>query len=106
MPVYKIFRKNPARLKTLKSMNENSELTVCRLLHCDDAFIGYNEEGDMFLEMAQCPRLYVGMLLDLRNAETNVVETLGELVDIQHDESMGYLLIMQYGKEGEAEEPI
>lgn len=85
-------------------MNPESKLTVCRLLHCDDAFIGYDENADMFLEMAQCPRLYVGMSLDLRNEDTGIVESLGDLVDIQYDESMGYLFIMQYGQDTEIKE--
>jgi len=95
MLTYKIFKKNPSRLKMLTPLSPNNKLKVGKLTNCDDAFIGYNEDGEMFLEMAQCPRIYIGMVMDCRNVATNQVEVIGKLVDLQYDEYSGYLFIFE-----------
>ena len=47
----------------------------------------------MFLEIAQSPRIYVGMELRCKNMDTNSYEDLGKLVDIQYREDSGFLFI-------------
>lgn len=95
MPTYKIFKKNPSRLKMLIPLSPTNKLKVGKLINCDNAFIGYNEDCEMFLEMAQCPRIYIGIIMECRNVENNDIETLGKLVDLQYDESNGYLFIFE-----------
>ena len=61
----------------------------------DKMYIGYNENEEMFLEIAQCPRIYVGMELRSNYMDTNSYEDLGKLVDIQYREDSGFLFIFQ-----------
>lgn len=102
MSIYKIFKKNPSRLKFLTPISENSKSRVAKLMFCEDAIVSYNEDFKMYFETAQSSRIYIGEDLECRNAETNEIENIGKLVDIQYDEYSGYLFIFDNidGKEG------
>lgn len=95
MPIYKIFRKNPSRLKMLTPLNENNKLKIGKLFNNDETHIGYNEDEEMYIEIAQCPRIYVGMEMECRNLETKQTELIGKLVDLQYDENSGYLFVFE-----------
>ena len=94
MSKYKLFKKTENYLKFLTPLQDNSKSRVAKVLTRDDKmYIGYNEEDEMFLEIAQCPRIYVGMDLRCKNMDTNSYEDLGKLVDIQYREDSGFLFI-------------
>lgn len=96
MSKYKLFKKTENYLKFLTPLQDNSKSRVAKVLTRDDKmYIGYNEEDEMFLEIAQCPRIYVGMELRCKNVDTNQYEDLGKLVDIQYREDSGFLLVFQ-----------
>ena len=94
MSKYKLFKKTSNYLKFLTPLQDNSKSRVAKVLTNDDRmYIGYNEDEEMFLEIAQCPRIYVGMDLRCKNIDTNSYEDLGKLVDIQYREDSGFLFI-------------
>ena len=96
MSKYKLFKKTENYLKFLTPLQSNSKSRVAKVLTNDDKmYIGYNENEEMFLEIAQCPRIYVGMELRCKNMDTNQYEDLGKLVDIQYREDSGFLFIFQ-----------
>ena len=99
MSKYKLFKKTSNYLKFLTPLQDNSKLKVAKVIAGNDRmYIGYNEDEEMFLEIAQCPRIYVGMELRCKNMDTNSYEDLGKLVDIQYREDSGFLFIFQMGK--------
>ena len=94
MSKYKLFKKTSNYLKFLTPLQENSKLKVAKVIAGNDRmYIGYNEDEEMFLEIAQCPRIYVGMELRCKNVDTNQYEDLGRLVDIQYREDSGFLFV-------------
>lgn len=94
MSKYKLFKKTSNYLKFLTPLNPDSKLRCAKVISSDDkVYIGYNEEDEMFLEIAQCPRIYIGMELRCKNMDTNSYEDLGKLVDIQYREDSGFLFI-------------
>jgi len=94
MSKYKLFKKTENYLKFLIPLQNDSKSKVAKVLTNDDKiYIGYNEDEEMFLEIAQCPRIYVGMDLRCKNTDTNSYEDLGKLVDIQYREDSGFLFI-------------
>ena len=94
MSKYKLFKKTENYLKFLTPLNDNPKSKVAKVLTNDDKmYIGYNEDEEMFLEIAQCPRIYVGMDLRCKNIDTNSYEDLGKLVDIQYREDSGFLFV-------------
>lgn len=95
MITYKIFKKNPSLLKQLKSLSEKNEFNVYKLINSDETFIGYNDDNEKFIEISQCPRMYIGTIISCKNVETNKIEEIGKLVDIQYDENIGYLFIFK-----------
>jgi len=95
MTTYKIFKKNPSKLRLLTPLSESNKLKVCKLIDYDDTYIGYNEDEEMFIEISQCPRIYLGMIMSCKNLDTKQTEELGKLVDLQYDESSGYLFVFE-----------
>ena len=94
MSKYKLFKKTENYLKFLTPLQNDSKSRVAKVLTNDDKmYIGYNEDEEMFLEIAQCPRIYVGMELRCKNMDTNSYEDLGKLVDIQYSDASGFLFI-------------
>ena len=94
MSKYKLFKKTENYLKFLTPLRDNSKSRVAKVLANDDRmYIGYNEDEEMFLEISQCPRIYVGMELRCKNMDTNSYEDLGKLFDIQYREDSGFLFI-------------
>ena len=94
MSKYKLFKKTENYLKFLTPLQDNSKSRVAKVLTNDDRmYIGYNEDEEMFLEISQCPRIYVGMELRCKNIDTNQYEDLGKLFDIQYREDSGFLFI-------------
>jgi len=94
MATYKLFKKTENYLKFLSPLQENSKSRCAKVITTDDkAFIGYNEDEEMFFEMGYCPRIYVGMELRCKNMDTNEYEEIGKLVDIQYREDSGFLFI-------------
>lgn len=95
MATYRIFRRNGSKLKMLSPLSENNTLKCAKLITQEDAFIGYNEDGEQFIEIHGCPRIYLGMIMDCKNLEENKYEVLGELIDLQYDECSGYLFVFK-----------
>ena len=95
MVTYRIFKKSDNLLTFLTPLNTNNKLRVAKLISNDTINLGYNDDGEMYIDIAQCPRIYLGMEPRCKNLETKQYEELGELVDIQYDESTGYLFIFQ-----------
>lgn len=95
MTTYKIFKKHNSKLKKLTPMSESNKLICCKLIDVDNPVIRYNDDAEMYLEMDQCPRIYIGMVMNCKNIETNQYEVIGKLVDIQYDETSGYLFVFE-----------
>lgn len=102
METYKIFKKSNNFLTFLTPLNENNKHLCAKLVTDNDIFIGYNDEEEMFIEIAQCPRIYPGMKFSCKNINSKKYEDLGELVDLQWNENQGYLFIF---KKDELKEP-
>ena len=94
MSKYKLFKKTSNYLKFLTPLQDNSKSRVAKVLtNGDKMYIGYNEDNEMFLEIDQCPRIYVGMELRCKNVDTNQYEDLGRLIDILYREDSGFLFV-------------
>ena len=95
MTTYRIFKKSNNFLTFLTPIDGTNKLKVAKLISSDTVNVGYNEDGEMYIDIAQCPRIYLGMEPRCKNIDTKEYEDLGELVDLQYDESSGYLFIFQ-----------
>ena len=95
MATYRIFKRNRSLLKMLTPMSESNKLKCAKLITSEDAYIGYNEDNEQFIEIYGCPRLYLGMIMDCKNIEENKYEVIGELVGLQYDECSGYLFVFK-----------
>ena len=100
MSQYKLFKKSNSFLKFLTPLNDSNTLRVAKLITPDTVIQGdsdRDEDGnsppEMYIEIAQCPRIYVGMEINCKNVETGKYEEIGKLIDIQYDDSVGYLFI-------------
>lgn len=92
--MYKLFKKSNVYIKFLKSINDNVPFKVARVTSFDmSASTGYDEDGNLYLDINQCPRLICGDILRCKNILTNEYEKLGKLKEIQYDDDIGYLLI-------------
>lgn len=95
MNEYKVFKKNSSIFKMLTPLSGDNKLKVAKLITEDPVIISYDHDEVMFLEIAQCPRIYLGMQPECKNIKTNQYEVLGTIVDFQYDESSGYLAVME-----------
>jgi len=94
MATYKIFKKSDSFLRFLIPIKSRPSFRAAKLITGPNpVYIGYNDEGEKFIEIHTCPRLYVGMQLDCKNTESNSREYLGEIIDFKYDENVGYLFI-------------
>lgn len=93
--MYKIFKKNNTLLKFLKPLSDNSSTKLAKMITDNDIRILYDEEDKMYMEVNECPRLYIGMLIVGKNLETNKKEEIGQLIDIQYNDDIGYLLVFK-----------
>lgn len=92
---YKIFKKSSICFKFLTPVLETNTMRVAKILSDElDVIIGNDEEtGELFLELNQCPRIYVGMDLRCKNIKTGQKDDIGVLKDIQYKHEGKYLLI-------------
>ena len=93
--MYRLFKKSNNFLSFLTPINSLNKLKVAKLISKDTVNIGYSDDGEMYIDIAQCPRIFLGMEPRCKNMDTGQYEELGELIDIQYDESSGYLFVFQ-----------
>ena len=79
----------------LTPMLESNTMKCGKLITQEEVFIGYNEDGNKFIEIHGCPRLYLGMIMECKNLNENKYAVLGELIDLQYDECSGYLFVFK-----------
>jgi len=96
MKKYKLFKSTENYIKFLTPLNPNSKFKVAKVIsEANNMGIGYSEDGIMFFEIDFCPKIFIDTSLTLKNIELNKYENVGKLVDIQWDESSGYLFIFE-----------
>jgi hypothetical protein len=93
MKSYKIFKKNSSKLVMLTPLSKENKLQCAKLITDDDVIVGYNEDGEMYIEISQCPRIYLGMILNCKDLSNGKYEEIGSLIDIQYNEDIGYMFI-------------
>ena len=103
MNSYRLFKKNESAIKFLIPNSIDNKLSVAKLItESSPVLIGYKEKGDAiedserkFLEIFSCPRIYVGDLLNCRNTKTGLYEHIGEVVDFDFRDGVGFLFIFE-----------
>ena len=103
MNSYKLFKRNESVIKFLIPNSLDNKLSVAKLItESTPVMIGYKEKNDedteserKYLEIFQCPRIYIGDKLNCKNVETGVHEYLGEIVDFDFRDGIGFLFIFE-----------